>query len=65
MPPLEIPYFIDDIMELLRVKNSETIRKAIKQGRFPPPDVQISRKTRYWHKSTLIKAGILKLDNEK
>lgn len=55
----EIPIFPKDLMRLLGVTHKNTLRNAIKSGRVPVPDVQITRKTRYWHRSTLVKWGIL------
>lgn len=37
---------------------SETIRLWIKSGRLPPPDVQLSLKTKGWTASALRRAGI-------
>lgn len=55
----EIPFYPKDLMALMGVTNKNTLRSAIKSGRIPQPDVQISRKTRYWHRSTLVKAGLI------
>lgn len=38
--------------------SSETIRRWIRDGRIPKPDVQISYKTMGWRISTLRAAGI-------
>lgn len=56
---LEIPYYPADVMLLIGAKHTETLRRCIKEGKIPPPDVRISQKIRYWHESTLIKAGLL------
>lgn len=37
---------------------SETMRRWIRDGRLPKPDVQISHKTMGWRVSTLRAAGI-------
>lgn len=37
---------------------SEAVRRHIKAGKLPPPDVDLSRKTRGWRLSTLHAAGI-------
>ena len=46
-------------MALICATHPATLRRSIKLGRIPPPDVQISQKIRYWHQATLIKAGLL------
>jgi hypothetical protein len=56
---METPYFTKDLMGILGVTSTETIRVGIKKGKIPPPDVRISQKTRYWHESSLIKAGLI------
>jgi hypothetical protein len=38
--------------------DTETIRRWIASGKIPPPDVDLSRRTRGWRLSTLRKAGI-------
>lgn len=38
--------------------SSETIRKWIQAGKLPPPDVDLSRRTRGWRLSTLRAHGI-------
>lgn len=45
------------IMERLD-KKADTVRKWIKSGKLPPPDVALSRKTMGWKRSTLVAAGI-------
>lgn len=52
-------YYPADVMRLLGVTNTETLRRKINQGKFPEPDVKISQKIRYWHRATLVKAGLL------
>jgi len=37
---------------------SEALRRWLKAGKLPPPDVAISRKTMGWRLSTLQKSGI-------
>ena len=46
-----------DLYEKLGV-GSEAIRRWMKSGKLPPPDVDISQKTRGWRLSTLHAAGI-------
>lgn len=38
--------------------SADTVRKWIKAGKLPPPDVALSRKTVGWKRSTLAAAGI-------
>jgi hypothetical protein len=52
-------YYPADVMQLIGASNSETLRRKIKEGKIPPPDVRISQKIRYWHRASLIKAGLL------
>ena len=46
--------------DLHRICNvcSETVRRWIKSGKLPRPDVSITRRTMGWKMSTLEKAGI-------
>lgn len=37
---------------------SSTVRRWLKAGKLPPPDIDISRRTRGWRLSTLHRAGI-------
>ncbi len=55
----DIPYFAKDLKALLGIKHTNTLRMRIRDGRIPPPDVQVTLHTRYWHRSTLVKAGLL------
>ena len=55
----EIPLFQADVMQLLGIRHANTLRTWIKEGRVPEPDVRITQKTRYWHRTTLVKAGLL------
>ena len=54
----EIPIFPRDLMATLGITHPNTLRVQIKARKIPPPDVSISAKTRYWHRSTLVKAGL-------
>ncbi|ROR23013.1 hypothetical protein EC845_1926 [Comamonas sp. BIGb0124] len=47
----------NDLSEELRV-GSECIRRWMRAGKLPPPDVYVSRKTIGWRLSTLRAAGI-------
>lgn len=59
MTTIDIPFFPADLMQLLGITHPNTLRMQIKGGRIPPPDVVISQKTRYWHRATLVTAGLL------
>jgi hypothetical protein len=59
----EVPYFPADMMRLMGIKHPNTLRIYIKENRVPEPDVRITAKTRYWHRSTLVRAGLLKDEN--
>ena len=56
---IEPPIFAPELKSLLGITHSDTLRVKIKQGKIPPPDVRISQKTRYWHRETLRKFGLL------
>jgi len=42
--------------------SATTLRDHMQNQKIPPFDKVISQKTRYWHRSTLLRAGILKAD---
>ena len=46
-----------DFQDMMQV-TSETVRRWMKAGRLPAPDVALSRKTLGWRVSTLRNAGI-------
>ena len=46
-----------DLQAMMSV-SSETVRRWIKQGRLPKPDVAMSQKTMGWKISTLQNSGI-------
>ncbi|MES2909848.1 MAG: hypothetical protein V4718_00580 [Pseudomonadota bacterium] len=46
-----------ELPELLQV-GSEAVRRYIKAGKLPPPDVNLSRVTKGWRRSTLLAHGI-------
>jgi len=46
-------------MAMLGIKHPNTLRQQIKAGRVPGPDVRITAKTKYWHRASLVKAGLL------
>jgi predicted DNA-binding transcriptional regulator AlpA len=45
-------------LECALERSSETIRRWIKDGTLPRPDVDLTRKTKGWRLSTLVAAGI-------
>lgn len=57
-------YLPADIKRLLGVTSASALRDQIKAGKVPQPDVKLSQKTRYWYRSTLVKAGLLPPDHE-
>lgn len=59
MNQAETPIFAQDLKRLLGITHSNTLRIMIKAGKVPPPDVQLSQKTRYWLPGSLVKAGLL------
>lgn len=62
MSHYEIPIFQADLMALLGIKHPNTLRLQIKAGRVPGPDVRITQKTKYWHRASLVKAGLLQAE---
>ena len=46
-----------DLNNLLQL-SSDSVRRMLKEGKLPPPDVDLSRKTRGWKRSTLKAAGV-------
>ncbi len=61
-PYAHIPIFPADLMRMLGYTHRNTLRVAIRNKVIPPPDVQLSQKTRYWHKATLVNAGLIPAD---
>ena len=59
MTPTDTPIFPADLLRQLGLTHMNTLRSHIKAGRVPQPDVRITQKTRYWHRSTLVQAGLL------
>ena len=49
--------FRDELCALLHV-GSECIRRWIKTGKLPEPDIAITQRTKAWKLSTLEQAGI-------
>jgi hypothetical protein len=47
-----------EICKLAGGVTSETVRRWMKSGKLPPPDVALSLKTKGWKLSTLHTAGI-------
>jgi len=46
-----------DLQDTLKV-TSETVRRWMRDGKLPTPDVNLSGRTKGWKKSTLDSAGI-------
>lgn len=61
-PYTHTPIFPADLMRMLGYTHRNTLRVAIRDKKVPPPDVQLSQKTRYWHKATLVNAGLIPAD---
>lgn len=59
MTDQDVPLFAADLMRLLGITHANTLRVKISNGQVPPPDVKLSQKTRYWHRATLVRAGLL------
>lgn len=59
MTSQEIPIFAPDLMQILGIKHANTLRLKIKAKQVPEPDVKLSQKTRYWHRASLVAAGLL------
>lgn len=55
--PVDRLVFRDDLMKTFDVGN-EALRRWIKAGKLPKPDVAITRRTMAWRLSTLQAAGI-------
>ena len=60
----EVPYFAADVMRILGIRHTNTLRLKIKNGAIPKPDVRLSQKLRYWHRDTLVRAGLLTAQSE-
>lgn len=56
-PPVDRVVWRADLQEAMNV-TSETVRRWLRAGKLPAPDVQLSRKTSGWRLSTLHQAGI-------
>ena len=50
--------FRRELMSLMGVTSSETIRRWILESNLPKPDVDLSQRTKGWRLSTLRGAGI-------
>jgi hypothetical protein len=55
----EAPVFVEELKALLGLKHTNTIRVMLRDGKIPQPDFRISQKSRYWHRASLRKCGIL------
>jgi hypothetical protein len=47
-----------DLRAALNNVSDETLRQWLKTGKLPPPDIDLSQRTRGWRLSTLRRAGI-------
>lgn len=52
MSALQQPVFPSELASALGIQ-IKSLSRLIKEGRVPPPDVQLTLKTRYWHRATL------------
>ncbi|GHU37101.1 hypothetical protein AGMMS50256_34600 [Betaproteobacteria bacterium] len=57
-PPIDRVIWRKELREALGVTN-ESIRRWIKSGKLPPPDVSLSRKVKGWRASTLSGLGFV------
>lgn len=64
MSDTDVPVYPSELMRFLKIEDGGTIRRQMKAGRLPPFDKVLSQKTRYWHRRTLVQAGILPPDQE-
>lgn len=48
-----------ELKKLLNNPHSETMRRWMRDGKIPPPDVKMSQRTLGWRLSTLHAAGIV------
>jgi hypothetical protein len=55
----ETPVFPHELRSYLGNMSPTTLRDQMKAKRIPPFDKVITQKTRYWHRSTLERAGLL------
>ena len=55
----EIPVTPQQLRQHLNNMSATTLRDQMKAKRIPPFDMVITQKTRYWHLSTLVRAGLL------
>ena len=53
----EIPIFPRDLMAHLGIKG-HALTRLIADRKVPEFDVKLTQKTRYWHRSTLVRAGL-------
>ena len=62
-PAASSPAEVDRVIMRTELRNqlevcNETVRRWMKSGKLPPPDVSLSLKTKGWKLSTLHTAGI-------
>lgn len=60
----DTPVFPKEMLALLGNIHPSTLRDQIKAGKIPDYDVKLTQKTRYWYRSTLERAGLLKARQE-
>lgn len=63
MSETDIPVYPSDLMRFLGLEDSGTLRRQMKAGKLPGFDKVLTRKTRYWFRSTLVEAGVLPPDS--
>lgn len=51
-------YYTRHELQAILGRSSETVRRWIKTGVLPPPDVAPTRETQQWKRSTLHAAGL-------
>lgn len=59
MTNIDIPVTPQQLRDHLGI-SATTLRDHMQANKIPPFDMVLSQKTRYWHRSTLERAGILK-----
>lgn len=58
MSAIEQPVFPADLAAMLGIE-VKTLSRWIKEGKVPKEDVRLTAKTRYWHRSTLVKKKLI------
>lgn len=60
----ETPVFPNQLRAHLNNMSATTLRDQMKAKKIPPFDKVITRKTRWWYRSTLEREGLLKAGQE-